>query len=86
MHSEIRTLAPEDIELKIIPGDGNANEKSARSHLAWADLVVVWGGSILSHQVSSLYREARSRTKGKVVTLQRRGIAALAQCILKHCE
>lgn len=86
MHSEIRTLAPDDIELRIIPGDGNENEKSARSHLAWADLVVVWGGSILSHRVSDLYTESRSRTKGKVVSLQRRGIGALARRILEHCE
>jgi hypothetical protein len=86
VHSEIRSLVPEDIELRIVPGDGNENEKSARSNLAWADLVVIWGGSILSHRVSGLYTEARSREKGKVVSLQRRGIAALAKRIREHCE
>jgi len=86
VHSEIRTLVPEDIELRIIPGDANENEKSARSNLSWADLVVVWGGSILSHRVSGLYTEARSREKGKVVSVQRRGLAALAKRILEYCE
>ena len=86
VHSEIRMLAPKDIELRIIPGDGNENEKSARSNLAWADLVVVWGGSILSHRVSTLYTDDRSRAKGKVVSLQRRGLASLAKRIREHCE
>ena len=86
VHSEIRMMAPDDIELRIVPGDANENEKSARSNLAWADLVVVWGGSILSHRVSTLYTDPSSRTKGKVVSLQRRGLAALAKRIREYCE
>lgn len=49
--------------------------RDAKADLAWADIVVVWDGTELDHKVSRLYTDARDR---RVVTCQRRGIAALA--------
>jgi hypothetical protein len=85
-HAELREHQPEDIELRIIPGDGNENEKSARTNIQWADLVVIWGGTILSHRVSRVYSDVRGAEREKIVSLQRRGVAALAQRILDYCD
>jgi hypothetical protein len=85
VHSELRELQPKDIELRIIPGDGNENEKSGRGNVGWADMVVIWGGTILSHRVSKVYSEVPSHDRGKIVTLQRRGLTAMARCIVDRC-
>jgi hypothetical protein len=85
VHSELRELQPNDIELRIIAGDSNENEKSGRGNVSWADLVVIWGGTILSHRVSKVYSEVPNHERGKIVSVQRRGLTAMARGIVDRC-
>lgn len=70
--AEARALARAAME-----ADGLTNE----ADLAWADVIMVWGGTQLDHKVSKLYTDAR---RPNVVTCSRCGIAALAQTVTEH--
>lgn len=74
-HEELRALVGARLELRLVSGTDRRTGREARADLAWADLVVVWGGTELDHKVSKLYTDEKS---ARVVTCSRRGIAALA--------
>jgi hypothetical protein len=86
VHTELRSRWPSDLELRIVPGDGNHDQGSAGQNLRWADVVVVLGGSILAHKVSTLYTRPDGREAWKVVTVHRRGVSVLAEEVLRHVE
>lgn len=86
VHTEIERVWPDDLKLQIVDGSSNDDAKAARQRLAWADLVIVWGGSILSHRVSKLYTDPGTPGREKVVTVMRRGIEALAEAIAERCS
>jgi hypothetical protein len=67
----IRLLAGA-LELRLIDGTRSRNQKAADADLAWADHVVIWGSTQLSHKVSKLYESAR-----RCSTASRRGVQAL---------
>ncbi|MBI4577234.1 MAG: hypothetical protein HY722_13330 [Planctomycetes bacterium] len=76
-----RLLAPAGLKLRLVDGTARRTGDQARGDLAWADLVVVWGGTELDHKVSTLYTDGRPR---HVVSASRRGIAAVADAVLRH--
>lgn len=61
------------IELRMIEGTGTRTAAQAKTDLAWADRVAVWGATNLDHRVSSLYRGEH------VILLARRSIRDLAR-------
>ncbi len=75
---ELRDLVGAQIALRIIPGTDRRTGRDADADLAWADLVIVWGGTELDHKVSKLYTDKRDP---KVITCSKRGIAALAETL-----
>jgi hypothetical protein len=79
-HEELRRLVADRLELRLIPGTDRRNGAAARADLAWADLVVVWGGTELDHKVSKLYTDGKP---AHVVTCPRRGIAALGTTLIE---
>lgn len=78
-HRELAGLVGDRLELRIVDGTERRTGREAKADLAWADLVVIWGGTELDHMVSKLYTEARAR---RVVTCPRRGVAALASTLI----
>jgi hypothetical protein len=78
-HEELRSLVDDRLELRLVAGTDRRTSRDASADLAWADLVVVWGGTELDHKVSKLYTDAKLPT---VVTCPRRGIAALAETMI----
>lgn len=74
-HDGLRTAVNDRLDLRIVPGTERRNAHDAKADLAWADLVVIWGGTELGHKVSKLYTDTRDP---KVVTCGKRGVAALA--------
>ncbi len=72
---KLRELVRDRLELRLVPGTDRRTSTDAKADLAWADVVVIWGGTQLDHTVSKLYTDRRS---AKVVTCGRRGIEALA--------
>mgnify|MGYP001606900902 CR=1 FL=1 len=85
VHSELRSLWPADIEMRVVSGDERHDAKLARSLLNWAHVVVVWGSTILPHRVSGLYTVAGGPMRRKVFTVPRRSIEALARGVADHC-
>lgn len=61
------------IELRLVDGTISRTLAAAEADVAWADLVVVWASTELSHKVSTLYRGP------KVVTARSRGVTELAR-------
>jgi len=59
-------------ELRLIDGTVARTRSIAKDDLAWADHVVVWGGTQLDHKVSKLYTSAPTCT-----TVVRRSVQAL---------
>ena len=59
-------------ELRLVDGLGRATEDHARTDIAWADAVLIWGSTQLDHKVSNHYSRAAN-----AITVPRRGVAAL---------
>jgi hypothetical protein len=55
VRQEIRQTAAPPPELRLIDGTIARTAPQARNDLAWADHVVLWGGTQLGHRVSTLY-------------------------------
>lgn len=70
-------------ELRLIEGSGGVRRRDADRHIAWADLVVVWGPTELAHKVSNLFT-ASPLARGKLVHVTRRGVAALCREVRLH--
>jgi hypothetical protein len=79
---ELRAVGPQ-LELRLVDGTERRRRGDADRDLAWADAVVVCGGSELAHKVSTLYTRAGA---GHVVTSSRRGIEAIAGAVVDHAR
>lgn len=83
-HDALSGLATgEGLEIRFVSGtDKEPNQRDALSDCAWADLVVVWAPTPLSHKVSNLY--AADVCDADHVEVHRRGIEALAHAVADH--
>ena len=80
---EIRAGSPDGLEWRFVDGVKARDDRYFRNHRRWADLRVVWGSTPLDHRVSNQFGPAMG---GRVVTLSRRGIAALVDAVVRHIE
>jgi hypothetical protein len=83
-HAELRLEMPASMLHRIVPGKEKRTRQQAQDDLAHADLVIVWGSTILPHKLSELYTKNRSSGGAHVLVVQRRGIASLAQDVIAH--
>ncbi len=79
---ELRNLLGDAIDLQIVDGETHRNATQAAAELAWADVVVIWSSTILPHKVSKLYTDRRADYRDKLVTVTRRGAAALCKTVV----
>lgn len=70
----LSSLVGARLQLRLVDGVARRTRADAQADLKWADLVVVWGGTMLDHKVSLLYTDG---DEGHVIAVHRRGIAAL---------
>lgn len=70
---ELKSLLP-GIELRGIDGTSFMDQSRARQQVAGADLTIVWGGSILTHRVSSCYTDLKDPS---VIVVHHRGMEGL---------
>lgn len=83
IHDELRRgLADSGIDLSIVDGHSVQGANRATALAEWADVIVIWGSSILKHKTSASFQKTEYRRK--TVTLRRRGIEALSQELVKH--
>jgi hypothetical protein len=78
---DLRALLSGEIEVRIVDGESHRNATQADSELRWADVVAVWSSTILPHKVSKLYTDHRAEIRDKLVTVPRRGVAALCRVV-----
>ena len=81
-HTQLRKAfrgAP--IRLDLVDGQRKLTRGQAWALADGADIVVIWGGTILSHAVSGKFGGGQ---RGKNVTVAKRGIEALVQSVVEH--
>ncbi|WP_234023536.1 hypothetical protein [Sorangium cellulosum] len=78
---DLRHLLAGEVDIRIVDGEGHRNAAKADADLRWADVVAVWSSTILSHKVSKLYTDQRASFRDKLVTVPRRGVAALCTAV-----
>lgn len=78
---DLRQLLAGEVDIRIVDGEGHRNAAKADADLRWADVVAVWSSTILSHKVSKLYTDQRASFREKLVTVPRRGVAALCMAV-----
>ncbi|WP_437652393.1 hypothetical protein [Sorangium sp. So ce1182] len=78
---DLRQLLSGEVDIRIVDGEGHRNATKADADLRWADVVAVWSSTILSHKVSKLYTDQRATFREKLVTVPRRGVAALCMAV-----
>lgn len=73
-HRQLKALLTEPrLRLTLVPGDRRRNLRQAQADEAGADLVVLWGATLLDHSTSELY----GRGSGRVLRVPHRGIARM---------
>ncbi|WP_237245186.1 hypothetical protein [Sorangium cellulosum] len=80
---DLRRLLAGEVDIRIVDGEGHRNAAKADADLRWADVVAVWSSTILSHKVSKLYTDRRDAFGDKLVTVPRRGVAALCMAVIE---
>lgn len=82
LRKELRAELGDALDLRLVDGVERRTKREAQGDLDWADVVLVWGSSILGHKVSTLYTRDGGGTP--VVTVPRRSIEALAGEVVRH--
>ena len=82
--AQLNEIAPSTIRVKTIDGTERRTKRQAADDLRGADMVVVWGPTLLAHKVSALYTEQREAHPGRILLCNRRGIAGLAREVLRN--
>lgn len=73
-HRQLRALVTEPrISLNLVPGDRRRTLKQVAADEAGADLVIVWGATLLDHSLSQLY----GRNGGRILRIPQRGIGRM---------
>ena len=79
----LKALLPADCEARFVP-DERHTAKEAEANIRWADIVVTWASTQISHQVTNHYRRLSSTTSPPGLMSNRRGVAALALEVTRH--
>jgi hypothetical protein len=79
-----KLLAGTGVEVQLVDGTVAVSATRADQWVAWADVVVVWGGTQLAHKVSAHF--TKPEYSAKRLTLASRGIASLSAAVVEHLE
>lgn len=78
---QLTELVTAPVELRLVDGVGRMTADVARAHLAWADLVLIWGSTELDHKVSQHFSSAAN-----AITVAKRGVASLLEAAAARLE
>ena len=78
---EIREKSPPGVEWRFVDGTRSKDDRYFRHNRRWAEIIVIWGSTVLDHRVSSHFE---SKGDGRVITVTRRSIGALADAVVEH--
>jgi hypothetical protein len=83
-HEQLRNLISGLLRVDIIDGEQRPDSSRARTLAQNADVIIVWGSTILPHKVSEAVK--RPEWGHKTVEIRRRGVSALLQGAYEHCR
>lgn len=72
-HRMLRDGVDKRVDIRLVAGDARRTRSQAQADLSWAQLVIIWGGTILDHKVSELYQDSQART----LRIANRGLSGL---------
>ena len=78
---EIRGKSPAGIEWRFVDGKVARDDRYYRPHRQWADIIVIWQSTPLDHRVSEHFD---GKGDDRIITVRRRGVAALSGEIVRH--
>ncbi len=78
---EIREKSPPGVEWRFVDGTRSKDDRYFRHNRRWAEIIVIWGSTVLDHRVSSHFE---SKGDDRVITVTRRSIGALADAVVEH--
>lgn len=78
---EILQKSPRGVEWRFVDGTKSKDDRYFRPARRWADIIVIWGSTVLDHKVSSHFE---GRGDDRVITVTRRSIGALADAVVEH--
>ena len=73
--------SPRGVEWRFVDGTKSKDDRYFRPARRWADIIVIWGSTVLDHKVSSHFE---GRGDDRVITVTRRSIGALADAVVEH--
>ena len=71
------------VQWRFIDGKKARDDRYYRSHRKWAEIIIIWQSTPVDHRVSEHFD---GKGDDRVVTLRRRGIAALVDEVVRHCQ
>jgi hypothetical protein len=75
-HRQLRDLVQHHrLRLELVPGNVRRNARQAQADMARADVVIIWGGTLLDHAVADLYKDGPAR----VLRIAHRGIGRMLE-------
>ncbi len=78
---EIREKSPPGVEWRFVDGSKARDNRYFRADRQWAEIIVIWGGTILDHKVSSHFD---AKGDPRVITASRRSIGGLSEAVIEH--
>ena len=84
LREELEAQVGQHVKLTLIDGTQTPDQDRARAHVRGHDVVVVCGGSQLSHKLSNTY--GAWKEEGHVVTAMRRGLEGVTEALTFHAQ
>ena len=78
---ELRQKSPAGVDWRFVDGKVAREDRYYQPHRDWADIIVIWQSTPLDHRVSAHFD---GKGDGRVITVRRRGVAALAGEVVRH--
>ena len=78
---EILRKSPRGVDWRFVDGTKSKDDRYYRPARRWADIIVIWGSTVLDHRVSDHFE---AKGDHRVITVTRRSIGALADAVVEH--
>ena len=76
---ELERLCTDRVDVRFVTDETIPNRRNVAPLLDWSDVTVIWSSTEISHKATAVLRG------GKVITVARRGVAALAVAVRERC-
>ena len=76
---ELERLCADGIDLRFVTAETNPNRRTVAPLLDWSDVAAIWASTQITHKATAVLRGP------KVLTVPRRGVAALAEAVAARC-